>query len=311
MIASIFAAARTTSCREWKRTVCQAPACYREEERSSVCRILSVDGRLSTPVMNERSINIGMKQLADDFWNLRGTFRIAGLINLGTQMSLIRRSTGRFLLIDSYDVSGADREALLKLTDNGAAIDAIINVHPFHTLHCRAAHELAPGARLFGTQRHRDQAPELPWQKDRIEDSATQAQFEELEFSVPDGLDLVTSDDSVHAASVLVRHRASGIVHVDDTLMVLAAPGLLQHVLPQSRLRFHPMLAKALQPRVGAADEFTAWARVIAERWAGTRTVCAAHSAVRHLTPNGWHGEINRALSDVRKTLDQHRSRHG
>jgi hypothetical protein len=252
-----------------------------------------------------------MKQLADDFWNFRGTFKIAGLIDVGTQMSLIRRPTGRFLLIDSYAVSGADRDALLKLTDNGAAIDAIINVHPFHTLHCRAAHDLAPGARLFGTQRHREQAPELPWEADHIEDGATQAQFNELTFSVPDGLDLVTSDDNVHAASVLVRHRASGIVHVDDTLMVLAAPGLLRHVLPQSRLRFHPMLAKALQPRAGAANDFTAWARSLAESWAGTRIVCAAHSSVRRLTPNGWHDEMTRALSNVRKTLDQHRSRHG
>ncbi|QJR05833.1 hypothetical protein HH800_26715 (plasmid) [Sphingobium yanoikuyae] len=252
-----------------------------------------------------------MKQLADDFWNFRGRFKIAGLIDVGTHMSLVRRRTGRFLLIDSYGVSGADRDALLKLTDNGAAIDAIINVHPFHTLHCRAAHEVAPGARLFGTQRHRDQAPELPWEKDRIEDGATQAQFDELAFSVPDGLDLVTSDESVHAASVLVRHRPSGIVHVDDTLMVLAAPGLLRYVLPQSRMRFHPRLAKALQHRAGAADDFTSWARGLAESWAGTRIVCAAHSAVRQFTPNGWHDEMTLALSDVQKMLDQHRSRHG
>jgi hypothetical protein len=155
-----------------------------------------------------------------------------------------------------------------KLTDNGTTIDAIINVHPVHTLHCRAAHELAPGARLFGTQRHPEQALEPPWEADCIEDGATQAQFSELAFSVPEGLDLVTSDDNVHAASVLVRHRGSAIVHVDDKLMVLAAPGLLRHVLPQSRLRFHPMLAKALRPRAGAASDFTAWARGLAESWA-------------------------------------------
>lgn len=252
-----------------------------------------------------------MKQLAENFWNFRGAFKIAGLLDVGTQMSLIRRPSGRFLLIDSFSVSGADRGALLNLTDGGAAIDAIVNVHPFHTLHCKAAHELAPKARLFGTQRHREQAPELPWEPGLIEDIATQSEFGELAFSIPDGLDLVTADDRVHAASVLVRHRASGIVHVDDTLMVLAAPGFLRDVLPQSWLRFHPMLAKALQPRAGAADDFAAWARALAEIWADTRIVCAAHSTVRRLATGGWHKEITHALADVGKTLDEHRSRYG
>jgi hypothetical protein len=252
-----------------------------------------------------------LKQLADDFWNFRGTFRIAGLIDVGTQMSLIRRPTGRFLLIDSYEVSGEDRDGLLALTDNGDAIDAIINVHPFHTLHCQAAHKLAPKARLFGTQRHREQAPELPWERTIIEARATQAAFEELEFEIPAGLDLVADDDSVHAASVLVRHRKSRIVHVDDTLMVLAAPGVLGHILPQSRMRFHPKLEKALQARPGAADDFAEWASGLAESWADTPIVCAAHSAVRELPPGGWRDEITQALSDVRDTLDHHRSRHG
>lgn len=252
-----------------------------------------------------------MKQLAENFWNLRGSFKVAKIIDLGTQMSLVRKRDGAFVLIDSYAVSGPDREALLKLTGNGAAIEAIINVHPFHTLHCAAAHELAPQARLYGTRRHREQAPELPWEEDAIEDVATQGRFGDLDFSMPAGLDLVTGDDSVHAASVLVRHRQSGIVHVDDTLMVLAAPGPLGRVLPQSRLRFHPMLGKALRERPGAADDFAAWARDLAHEWAATPIVCAAHSAVRRLPPGGWREEITRALSAVGKTLDHHRERHG
>lgn len=252
-----------------------------------------------------------MKQLAEDFWNFRGSFKIARLIDVGTQMSLIRKRDGRFILLDSYSVTGADRDDLMKLTRNGTAIDTIINVHPFHTLHCRSAHELAPHARLIGTRRHREEAPELPWDASVIEDIGTQGQFEELDFAVPDGLDLVTADDSVHASSVLVRHIETGIVHVDDTLMVLAAPGPLKSLFPQSRLRFHPMLGKALRTRPHAADEFAAWARSIAEMWAGTPIVCAAHSAVRHLDAAGWRQEILRALSDVTKTLDQHRARHG
>ena len=253
-----------------------------------------------------------MEQLGDDFWNFRGSFKIAKIIDIGTHMSLVRRANGRFVLIDSYDLEAEDRRDLLALTDNGAAIEAIVNVHPFHTLHCRAMHDLVPGARLIGTERHRKQAPELPWESSVIEDADTQAQFTaDLDFSVPAGVELVTDDDSVHAGSVLVRHRASGIVHVDDTLNVLAAPGLLDKVLPQSHLKFHPRLSKALQKRAGAADEFDRWARQLAADWAGTPVVCAAHSAIRRLPERAWNEEVLAALSDVEGTLEKHRAEYG
>ena len=251
-------------------------------------------------------------QLSDSFWNLRGSFKIAKIIDVGTHMSLVRRRNGRFIIIDSCGLDEQQQRTLLDLTDGGAAVDAIINVHPFHTLHCRSAYEFAPEALLFGTRRHREQAPDLPWDDRVIEDVATQALFaEDLEFSVPDGVDLVTDNDSVHAGSVLVRHRESGIVHVDDTLNVLAAPGFLGRLLPQSRLKFHPMLPRALQPRAGAADAFAAWARDLAERWGDTTIVCAAHSDVRRLPEGGWRQEILSALSNLDSALAKHRAANG
>ena len=97
------------------------------------------------------------------------------MINLGTHMSLVRGTNGRFVLLDSYDIGTEDREALFALTDGGRAIEAVINVHPFHTLHCVAIHKVLPHARLIGTSRHRKQAPDLPWETGVIEDEATQA----------------------------------------------------------------------------------------------------------------------------------------
>lgn len=253
-----------------------------------------------------------MQQLADTFWNFRGSFRIAKVFDVGTQMSLVRRANGRFLLLDSYNVEGDDRKKLLALTDRGTAIEAIINVHPFHTLHCRAMHELAPSARLIGTGRHKAHVSELPWEDGVIEDAATQSEFaDDLEFSVPGGVDLVPDDDSVHAGSVLVRHRKSGIVHVDDTLNVIAAPGILKRILPQSNLKFHPTMPKALEKHSGAADAFAAWARDLAESWSDTRIVCAAHSAVRRLPRDGWRNEVLAALAGMEKTLDKHRTEYG
>lgn len=250
-------------------------------------------------------------RLHDDFWNFRGDFRIAGVFNVGTHMSLVRRPDGRFLVLDSYDLAGEDRAKLMSLTDNGAAIDAILNVHPFHTLHCEALHALLPGVRLIGTARHRRQVPRLPWAEGPIEDAATQSEFADtLDFSIPAGVDFVCPDDKVHVASVIVRHRASGVVHVDDTINVLAPSSLLKAVLPEPRLRFHPMLARALQERSGAADEYAAWASDLADRWADTPVVCAAHSAVRRLDPGGWRTEMLDALEHVRPALDRHRRAH-
>lgn len=252
-----------------------------------------------------------MQQLAEDFWNFRGHHRIAGVLDVGTQMSLIRRANGRYLLIDSYALDEDDRASLLAQTGNGDLVEAIINVHPFHTLHCYSMHQLLPRARMIGTRRHHQHAPTVRWDSAVIEDPATQQQFrEDLDFSIPDGLDLVTSDERVHAASVLVRHRRSGIVHVDDTLNVLAAPGWLGKVLPQSRLKFHPMLGKALRPVPEAADAFATWAQVLAAQWADAPAVCAAHSAVRNLPQGGWQREVLHALADVEPLLERHRRAH-
>lgn len=252
-----------------------------------------------------------MTPLHDDFWNFRGDFRIAGVVNVGTHLSLARRPDGRFIVLDSYSLEGEDRAQLMSLTDNGTAIDAILNVHPFHTLHCAAMHSMLPGVPLIGTARHRRQLPDLPWATGVIEDAATQAEFADtLDFSIPAGVDFVCPDDKVHVASVLVRHRASGIVHVDDTINVLAPPSLLKPVLPEPRLRFHPLLSRALQARSGAADDYAGWARDLADRWAQTRIVCAAHSAVRHLDAGGWRAEMLAALDHVRPALERHRRAH-
>jgi hypothetical protein len=253
-----------------------------------------------------------MEQLADGFWNCRGSFRIGGILDVGTQMSVVRRGNGRFLVLDSYELGESAKAALVRLTDHGRLIDAIINLHPFHTLHCDALHAWFPQARLIGTRRHHKQLPNLPWADDAIEDAATQDMFaDDLDFAMPDGTDLVTADDRVHAASVLARHRRTGIVHVDDTLMVLAAPGRLGAMLPQSTLRFHPMLSKALRPGAGAADAFAAWVRDLAARWADTPIVCAAHSAVRRLPPGGWQDEVLGALARVGPVLARHRETCG
>ena len=253
-----------------------------------------------------------MQQLADAFWNIRGTYRVAGVLDIGTQMSVVRRGDGRFVVVDGCGLDDAQYEELMALTRGGALVDAVVHVHPFHTLHVEATHRLFPGAALHGTARHRRLAPSLPWSAIPVEEWTDDHPLVDVfDLSVPDGVYFACADERVHVSSVLVRHRESRIVHVDDTLNVLAGPGRLRDVLPQSSLRMHPMLRHALKPEPGAADAYAAWARALASRWADTRIVCAAHSAVRHLPVGGFEREMSAALARVSRTLDRHRALNG
>lgn len=252
-----------------------------------------------------------MDRIAEGFWNLRGSHRIGGLLDVGTQMSVARRPDGDLVLVDAIALDDDQRAALLELTEGGARVDAVVHVHPFHTLHVEGLHRLFPAAPLYGTARHRERSPALPWRDRPVERWRVKHPLADVfDLSVPDGVDFVCPDERVHVASVLVRHRASGVVHVDDTLNVLAAQGTLGALLPQSSLRMHPMLSRALKPEPGAADAYAAWAKRLAARWDDAPAVCAAHSAVRTMGPGQFRAEVEDALAKVSRTLATHRRRH-
>lgn len=253
-----------------------------------------------------------IEHLAENFWNIRGDFKIAKVLNIGTHSSLVRRPGGSFVLLDSYEMDEDDQREMMALTDGGAQIEAVLNVHPFHTVHCKFVREMLPQARLIGTRRHHQQAPHLEWDPDFIEDEATQQQFADtFDFSIPAGVEFIPEDESIHVSSVIVRHRESGIVHVDDTLMFLDLPALVEKFGPGPRLRFHPKLAEGLEKRAGAADDYIAWARKLAIDWADTQTICAAHKGIMRLTDQTFAEAIEKALDHEEGTLDKHRATYG
>ena len=132
-----------------------------------------------------------------------------------------------------------------------------------------------------------------------------------LDFSVPDGVDFVPEDESVHVSSVLARHRESGIVHVDDTLMFLDMPSLVQKLIPGPRLRFHPKLAEGLEKRAGAADAYVAWAKGLASDWVDSKIVCAAHNGIFRLSDETFAEAIDEALEQASDVLADHRKKYG
>lgn len=248
-------------------------------------------------------------QISSDFWNIRGEFKIAGIINIGTHASLLRRSNGKFVILDGYTLRGDVKEQVDALTNNGKDLEAIINLHPFHTMHVEKSHEQYPDAKLYGTQRHTTRFPDLPWRPELSESDACAKLFgADLEFSVPAGVDFISSNEHLHFSSVLAYHPASKTIHSDDTLMYLELPGLLG-MLKTPQVQFHMTLAQTLERRAGAADDFRNWATGLARQWSDAENLCAAHSAVLLGSENDGASIADRilaALQDVEGTLRRH-----
>lgn len=252
-------------------------------------------------------------QTGDNFWNIRGSFRIAGLLDIGTQASLVRRASGSFVLLDSLVPDPQSALAISELTDGGAKIEAVLNLHPFHTLHVEAVHQLFPGATLFGTQRHKDRLPDLPWATETTESSALHQQFvDDLVFSVPAGVDFISANEKVHFSSVLAFHQASGTIHVDDTFNYIPASGLLRMTPLGDTVSLHPTLSRALLKRAGAAAEFSQWAEGLIDCWQYATTLCAAHNGVCSPDVGGASiaERMQGALDRVQNTLAAHEQRY-
>ncbi len=249
--------------------------------------------------------------MTDGFWSIRGHFKIAGIVDIGTQMSLVRQRNGRFVALDSYSLAGQVLQDVKSLTDDGALLDAIINLHPYHTLHCRALSECFPNAKLYGTRRHKAKWPDLDWQEVMVNDERFAALFPELKFSCPRGVEFIAPNEHVHFSSVLAYHPASGTLHVDDTLMYLDAGFPLSLLVGKPKLAFHPTLGKALSPRSGAARDFRSWVLEIAREFKDTETVCTAHNAILHLEAGTFPAVVNAALQRVEGTLAKHEQKCG
>lgn len=214
-------------------------------------------------------------ELGAGFWNIRGTQRIAGVIDVGTQCSLVQLSSGNFIFLDSYTLESDIKSQVMALTDNGEKVEAVLNVHPFHTLHCAQMAKDFPKAIFYGSARHPEQVPEVNWSDELVESEAVAQRYSELEFSVPKGIYYIDPDEKLHAGSLLVFHPASKSLHVDDTF-VTPPLKILDAILPEINL--HPQTKSALKNEPNAGQHYCDWATQIAERWHETRHFCAAHS---------------------------------
>ena len=210
--------------------------------------------------------------------NLRGKLVVRGILPVGTQASLVRRKNGKYLLLDAIALDDETRQWIRSQTDGGNAIEAVLHLHPFHTIFVESFHEAFPKAKLYGTARHHKRAPGLKWEAERTDEPALHEMFaDDLDFMVPRGVHLIPTNENLHFSSVLAFHRASKTLHVDDTLNFVRLPFPFS-LFKKEMLGFHPTLARVLEERAGAASDFRAWAQELVERLGSVENLCAAHT---------------------------------
>lgn len=111
-------------------------------------------------------------------------------MEIGTHMSLIQLRNGNFLVIDTVVLSDQLQGELNELTSNGTKIEAVLAVHPFHTLAYSAFHKLYPNVQYYGTPRHLRKLTEIKWagQLDENENKALLSKWApEVELRIPAG----------------------------------------------------------------------------------------------------------------------------
>jgi hypothetical protein len=250
-------------------------------------------------------------EVADGFWNIRGSFK-AGLLDIGTHASLVRLGNGKFVLLDACDFDTDVQVWIDDVTDGGRNLESFLHLHPFHTVFVTRAHQLYPDAKLYGTARHHQKLPELPWQELRTEASPLHELYaDDFDFDVPRGVDFVSANPKLHFSSVLAFHPASKTLHVDDTIIYMPLPPIIR-LFKRDLTMFHPALAKVLEPGGAAADEFQRWAEELIERAATIDNLCAAHTGVllaRNNTGPSVAERLKTALDKVQGKLRAHKKR--
>lgn len=221
--------------------------------------------------------------ISDNFWNIRSPFKVFGLIDIGTHASLVKLQSGKFVLLDSIPIikGGIVESHINELCNDGLDLEAIINLHPFHTVSIPHMHEQFPKARLYGTNRHHFKFPELPWQSEITESKEFQEIYKkDLAFHVPGGVALVTPNPNVHFSSVIAYHRKSKTLHVDDTFGYSKnVPLLAKALFSEDTVILHPMLTQALEKRTGAGKDFLDWMNKFISEHSEALNLCTAHNA--------------------------------
>jgi len=253
-------------------------------------------------------------RIAPTFTNLRSSFKL-GPLDVGVHSSLVQRKNGKFLLLDSTSLEPEVKDQVAALTNGGKDIDAILNLHPFHTSSLELVHKLYPHAKLYGSSRHVEKAPDLPWQQDLVDSEACRSAFsDDLDLRKPEGVDFISPNEAIHFSSMVAYHRESKTVHVDDTFSWIPTPSIAEAIgLKEGVLALHPTLPMALQHEAGASEKYRQWMKKVIADWQ-IDNMCFAHNGYLQDADNdgdSLNHRLEKALHAAEPVLRVHEERWG
>eukprot|EP01013_Petalomonas_cantuscygni_P007331 TRINITY_DN1909_c0_g1_i1.p1 TRINITY_DN1909_c0_g1~~TRINITY_DN1909_c0_g1_i1.p1 ORF type:complete len:300 (-),score=34.77 TRINITY_DN1909_c0_g1_i1:364-1218(-) len=210
--------------------------------------------------------------IGPNFWNIRGNFDIDS-INIGTHMSIIKLSSGKFLVVDTINITADLLQEFNTLTSNGTSVEAIVATHPFHTSFFPMWYKAFPHIPFYGTPRHLRIEPSIPWAGSMYDCAIRQKWLPDVHMRIPAGAEFVAPvpESDNHFSGIHVFHPLSKTIHVDDTINIgvpLAGDFL-----------FHPsLIGPALFHVPGSPQAFKAWVLKYCAEW-DFDNVVAAHKA--------------------------------
>lgn len=129
-----------------------------------------------------------LRQIGPGFWNVRAPFKLFRIVDIGTHMSIIKLRSGNFLVIDTVELNDQLKKELDELTSNGTKIEAVVGVHPFHTLAFPGFYKSYPEAKYYGTPRHIRKLTDIKWTGQLDDNKESLSKWEpEVELRIPAG----------------------------------------------------------------------------------------------------------------------------
>jgi hypothetical protein len=243
-------------------------------------------------------------EVATGFYNIRASFKVKGLIDIGTHMSLSKLSNGKFLVIDTVPFDDELKKEFDVLTNNGTNIEAVVATHPFHTLAFPPFYKMYPNLTYYGTPRHIRNQKEIIW-AGNIMNELNRWQ-PDVQMRIPEGSEFIAPqpEKTNHFNSVWVYHPSSRVLHVDDTLMYFENPSFIFKLIGKKPnvIEFHPsMKYSGLYPTEEAPYQFKRWVEQILQDW-DFDTVCCAHIGVKQ---GGAHELLREALKNAEPEFEK------
>jgi len=220
-------------------------------------------------------------EVAPGFWNVRSSFKLKGIVDIGTHMSFIRLSNGNYLVIDTVPLNDSLRHEIDQLTEGGTKMEAVVATHPFHTLAFPGFYAAYPNVPYYGCPRHGRRLEGIPWAGDLSNEEVRKKWEPEVQMRIPAGCEFVAPQPESynHFVCVWVYAVAARTVHVDDTVNYFSHPGTLMKIAGKKPglMEFHPsMSGPGLYPTPEAPRQFQAWVEEILRDW-DFDNLCTAH----------------------------------